>query len=847
MKKRLFSRVSNRNALLIIGFLCAIFFVQGQAIKGTISDDQGGVLPFAKVWLKNTSYGTISNGKGEYQLELKSKGDYDIRISSIGYNSFDTIITVDIDIVRFNAVLQSSVVELQEVTVTSDSKRKKGKKIMKEVISRRKGFLEAANRYKCETYCYTSLDKRTELKSDSTADSVALSQSKMNITEWKGTSYFEAKNRYKDVITGFIDYTDKVNNTMTASVSFGDEELGEQSSSVEVNPYIFISGINDADINIFKNIIAAPSISHRPIISPLAYNAFANYNFYLEGSFRENDHFVYEIRVEPIFKEEALFSGTLYIKSETYEPEGYELAVNKGAMNFFKEMRIICSYDNIDGRLLPSKREFIYLVTERYLGKPNVFIHGSSQVSHSNYEFEFDDSKRTFWLEQQVYVPEAFDRDSSYWENVRPFHLEVEEVEFIRVQDSISRYLMSEGYLTEQDSIYNTFTPWDFLFNGVGFRNTFKKQSFRISSLMDGFDLLGVGGMRQRFDFTYTKEFKNAHAIELFPQIDYGRTNKDIKGTFGIGYVYNPMKFSKLSFRIGDTYDFINGYQSIVGTFSPSNRVNNKLVEVNHQLEVLNGLYFRTGFEYSKRRAITNIEYPDWASEWGFYSEPIDFEDYTVFITELEFSYRIRQRYILKQNKKIITSDKWPILKLKYRKSFEGLLGSQTDFDFLEFGMYDQIELNSLGKSEVNVTAGTFLKKNNLRPIEHKYFRTSDYGFFSDPTRSMQRLDTILSTTESFFQANFIHHFNGFFLNKVWGINKLKLEETIGGGLLIIPESNYKLVEFYVGLERMFRIRKQLFKIGVYAVASDNNYNKANIHWKFGVNFYDSFRRKWSY
>ena len=120
---------------------------------------------------------------------------------------------------------------------------------------------------------------------------------------------------------------------------------------------------------------------------------------------------------------------------------GYELAVNKGAMNFFKEMRIICSYDNIDGKLLPSKREFIYLVTERYLGKPDVFIHGSSQVSHSNYEFKFDDSNRKFWLEQQVYVPEAFDRDSSYWDNVRPFHLEVEEVEFIRVQDSISRYL----------------------------------------------------------------------------------------------------------------------------------------------------------------------------------------------------------------------------------------------------------------------------------------------------------------------------------------------------------------------------------------------------------------------
>jgi hypothetical protein len=75
----------------------------------------------------------------------------------------------------------------------------------------------------------------------------------------------------------------------------------------------------------------------------------------------------------------------------------------------------------------------------------------------------------------------------------------------------------------------------------------------------------------------------------------------------------------------------------------------------------------------------------------------------------------------------------------------------------------------------------------------------------------------------------------------------LKLEETIGGGLLIVPESNFNLIEFYVGIERMFRIRKQLFKIGIYAVAADNNYDKARIGWKVGLNFYDSFRRKWTY
>ena len=183
-----------------------------------------------------------------------------------------------------------------------------------------------------------------------------------------------------------------------------------------------------------------------------------------------------------------------------------------------------------------------------------------------------------------------------------------------------------------------------------------------------------------------------------------------------------------------------------------------------------------------------------------------------MFITEFEFAYRIRQKYILKGNKKIITNAKWPLLKLKYRKGFPNLFGTTSDFDFVEFGMNDRIQLNSLGNSEVNVLL-SYLRKNNLRPIEYKYFRTSDLGWFSDPTKSMQMLDTNLNTSQSYLQANFIHHFNGFFLNKIWGINLLKLEETIGGGLLVIPEA-FNLVEFYVGVERMLRIVSNCLRLG---------------------------------
>lgn len=823
-------------------FLIFYSAAQAQVLKGIISDQEGEPVPFAKVWLKNTSFGTLSNGKGEYQLELSEPGSHEIRFSIVGMEQIDTTIVISDDVLIFNVVLKSAIQQIEEVKVTALNKRKKGKKIMKEVINRRRGFLEASGRYSCQTYCFTSLDKRKFNRNDTLADSSQLNMEKMNITEWHSNSYYEAKSRYKDVITGFIDYTDKAGNLFQVDVDFSRDELGEPEIELETNPYIFVNGLQDADINIFRSLIDAPTISQRPLISPLSYNAFAYYNFYLEGSFLENEEMIYEIRVEPIFSQEALFSGTMYIHTKSYEPRGYELAVNKGAMKYFKEMRIICNYENVNGALVPKQREFVYQVKE---GK--TIINGNSRISHSDYKFEYDDSDRKFWLETTIFTPEAFERDSLYWANICPFYLKEEEKEFIRVQDSITSYLESEDYLRQQDSIYNTLNVWDFLFNGVGFRNTFKKQEIWFAGLIQQVVPFGVGGYRHKLEAYYEKGFKNNHQLDVTPSIDYGFINRDLKGSLEVGYMYNPRRFSHLSVEVGDVYDFVNNYESVQGTLAPSNRVRNRKVNVDHKFEVFNGLYFRTGATFSLRQAIDNIQYPGWVNIFGTFTEPKDFEDYSIFITEVELSFRPRQKYILRGNQKIVTGTKWPLFKLLYKKGYPKVFGGQSDFDFLELGMSDRLDFNSLGASEVEFTAGAFLRKKNLRIIENKFFRTSDLFFFSDPTRSMQMLDTSLNTSNQYLQTNFIHHFNGFFLNKVWGLNRLGLEETIGGGLLMIPESNFNHIEFYVGLERMFRIKKQLFKIGVYAVASDNNFEPANLRWKFGVNFYDSFRKKWDY
>jgi hypothetical protein len=104
-----------------------------------------------------------------------------------------------------------------------------------------------------------------------------------------------------------------------------------------------------------------------------------------------------------------------------------------------------------------------------------------------------------------------------------------------------------------------------------------------------------------------------------------------------------------------------------------------------------------------------------------------------------------------------------------------------------------------------------------------------------------------LSTANAFIRGNFVHHFNGLLLNKIPLINRLKLAEAAGAGFLMIPEKNFAHSEFFVGLMRPIRIRKQLFRIGIFAVTADNSFNKLRFSWKFGFQFFNTYSRKWSY
>lgn len=858
-------------------------------IKGVILDDNNEPVPFVSVYIKNTTFGVSSNIKGEYFLEVKP-GNYTIVYSAVGYEtqehevnttkSFTTILDIH---------FKESSNELMSITIYSD-RRDIAKEIMEKVRDKRKDYLNAVNNYSCHTYQKILLEKdrialdtgiyapkdtltkrekkklekkrqkalkkaarkKNKHPDDSTTTKNAknleehIKNQKLNLIESVSDIYFDPPGKYKEMVTAYHDYAEtKPNNG--ASVSFT-MEIGEHDIAPKVyaaeNPYLLISDAQSADFNFYKNLIDAPDLSNKQILSPIAYNSGLSYFYDLESEFYENGRKIYKIAVKPVFKQEALFHGFIFIEDSTWALLSVDLSLNPSVLLFCKEFHIIQNYTEIqDGVYLPTRREFNYTIKEG----PFNYI-GSTRVDHSDYKINNTYPKKFFSNEIKTFSDDAFDKDSLFWVNARPLTLKENELKFIKETDSLRTYYNSEEYLLSLDSSYNELTVWNFLLTGVGHRNRFKKQEFFIAPIINQLIPLGIGGYRHRLSGLYKKEFKNAMLLESEGMIDYGFRNKDVKGKIGFGLTYIPKKFVRTYLNFGDYYDMINNYASIGSIFSRSNYVRTKTFSIAQRMEIVNGLFGELTFEYSDQQPIDNLLQDQWSSDlFGDVNTPISFERYIKSELKLELKYRIRQRYIMKGGKKIILGSKWPEMNFIYRKGLNGFLNSEVDFDYVEFGIKDEIKLARLGSGNWSFLTGAFLNKNNLRIIEYKYFRGSDPFFFSDPTKSFQLLGPTLNSNASYIRANYIQHFDGVLLNKIPVLNWLKLTFAAGAGTLIIPDQNFSHFEMFGGLERIVRIKKQLFRFGIYAVTADNTLSNFNFTFKFGVNFYNSFYKKWEY
>jgi hypothetical protein len=845
---------------LIIAFVFGVAFTasaQHATFSGRVVDQENKPIPFTALVFTNAFSGklkgTTADGDGLFAIHLPT-GDYHLVAHMIGYNDADTLIRLGTVSRPLTLVMQSTENELAAVAVFADRRGLAREVVSKAIEARELHFRGNGETHQYNAYTKTSIQLLTpdtaKLDSDTTQTKVKVKNKPLiklqyHLSETQTQASWKAPVRYTERVVAIQEYTkDKPRDSAagaSVSVSYGESDIIPQQWAYDDN-YVLKSMQGFHEFDIYNRLMYIPSLSDKKILSPIGEGAMLSYAYDVDAVRDSGNVKYYNVSFRGIFPGEPLTEGLMTIRSSDWAITEVRYNLKREVMKFFSDLNVETTYEiDENGHAQMGLLKIEYAIEEGRSYYYGNIRRWSEAWSIAPSDFEFGEEVRS-------YDVKAFDRDSMYWSTKRIDTFDVVEQAYIHACDSLQELYASDEYYAEADSAYNAIRWIDFLLYGIGYRNREKDYSFYINPLTMQVNPFGIGGYRHRIGGTFQKDFENAYTLEVEGEADYGFRNNDLRGKGGVGLTYVPLRFVRTFLRFGDYYDMVNNYASLGSIFSRSNYVRTQTWSVAQRMEVVNGLFAELTFEFSDQQPIVNLQSDRWSQQvFGDVNTPLDFERYIKSEFKLELKYRHKQRYIIKKGKKILLGSIYPDVKFVYRKGVPGLLNSEVDFDYVELGLKHAKTVGRFGDMDWSVLAGSFVNKRNLRLLEHRYFRGSDIFFFSDPLNSFQLLGPTLSTPNAFFRANYFHHFNGILLNKIPLLHRLRITEAAGAAVLSIPAEDFHHVEFYAGLERAVRIKKEIFRFGIYASTADSNWEKAKFEFKFGVNFYNSFTKKWQY
>ena len=264
-------------------------YSQHITITGTVSDESNTPLPYSTVLIKDNNIGTSTNSEGKFILKLP-QGKYHLEARFIGYSSktfeynwnSDTSITL---------TLAPNTYTLDEIELQND-KTDLAKSIMRKAQARAKYHKWIYRGYQSRFYIKaTAIIRDIPFLLSPMINSLKIEENVPFTSETISEIHFSQPNNYKEKIISYNGTTDKD----------------------KVNPGRLIKGSFYND-KIYE------------VTSPLSPNANLVYTYDLIGTFYEDGVEINKIKVIPRLDKEKVFSGEIYIRSNTWDIHSLELS-----------------------------------------------------------------------------------------------------------------------------------------------------------------------------------------------------------------------------------------------------------------------------------------------------------------------------------------------------------------------------------------------------------------------------------------------------------------------------------------------------------------------------------------
>jgi hypothetical protein len=823
-----------RSFLLLISIsFSSTVFSQSYKLYGTVVNGKQEPLAFATVELKEIKLGTITKEDGSFSLAL-DEGKYDLVVTLVGYKP--QIITV---IMRKanqqqNVIMEAAIATNLSELVIKSKNRDRAEEYIRNTIKNKDDIENAAGSYSCKVYIKALQEDSMPVRKSKKPISDSLLKIQQARAEMNSMALAEivlqldhgsAKN-IKEERTGIT----KRGNTQS----------------------LFFLSTTEGDFNFYNNLINVRTVSATAFISPLSYSGLLAYRFKMLKTDIVNGKKIYTISVKPRQLSNATVEGEITIADSTWQVLHTKLRLPKYHLAEYDFFEVEQQYSLINDKAwMITRQQFTYTAAS---GKKR--SSGRTVVNYSNFELNKPFDKKYFGVELSSATAAAYKRDSSFWQINRTEPLTEKEVRFIHYKDSAYRATHTEAYLDSMDRKINKITLSKILFKGQDFNDHKKRRHWYIPPIPNLYQPLQFGGTRIQPSFAYFKTYESRKNISLFTEISYGIRNKDVNGSVRVNRMYNPFNRGAYNIRLQKNFDYIFNGDAWINMISSNNLYLNQGVGVGHGLEIANGLFFFSDVDMAFRRSLKDYKrgtFLDSISVGNIYdstnNKVVEFEPYNAFYGTLRLEYTPHQRYIREPKEKVILGSYWPTFYTQWKKGIPGIFKSTINFDYLEFGMKQSIQMGTLGISSYTIKTGSFLNKRQLEYVDYKRMRRGDPLLFSNPNEAFQSLDSTFPLFKRFYEGHYVHEFNGALLNKIPLFKKLGLREIAGTGFLFAPErNNLRYIEVFTGIERVFKYPfNQLgkFKVGVYVSGSAANQFRNPVQFKIGVTTWDRKNGKW--
>lgn len=803
----------------LVFFLAAAAGLQAQLVKvyGKITNNNMEPLANVSVHLKTSSVGTLSRDDGSYELFI-SKGTYEIVVSMVGYKT--TVLPVVVN----DALLQNIILQDDEEKTT-----------LSEVV------IKVKLKDRAEEIMKTMVEKK-----DSVSGVVKNYSYKAYIKAVQHDSSFAEKGQEAAEPTVTVIKEILLNVDRDAANRIKEERLGVKTSGPD--KLLFYTTSTDGDFNFYNNLISVPRISPTPFVSPVSNTGLIAYKFKTIRIERRGREKLYTISVKPRALTNATVEGELTVSDSTWNILYARFRFPEYHLQEHTFFEVEQQYDYIDNKAwMLNQQKFTYYADGR-----NKRVTGQTVVNYSDYALDKTFPSRHFTSEVSVTTETAYHRDTTFWKKARQETLSARETDFIRYRDSLFAITQTERYKDSIAAEISRITWKKIGFFGQTLYNRQKERSWYLPPLISLYSPFAFGGGRLNASIGYGKFFPSRKNLFVNASLSYGLRNKDVNGAFDINRMYNPFNRGYYTISARREFQFIFEGDAYINMIKRSNIYLNNEVGIGHGLELANGLFLRNELGMALRRSVSNYKtgklVDSLLGDVLDNNQPIPFEPYNALYGKVRLEYTPFQQYRREPREKIILGSKWPTLFVEWRKGIPGVLASDVDFDYLEGGLQQQVNMGLLGVSRYTVKTGSFLNTKDLRLIDYKFQRRGDPFLFMNPHNSFQALDSTFHTIKRFYEGHLVHEFNGFLLNKIPLLKKLQLREIAGTGFLITKERNLRYAELFFGVERAFQSPfnpLDKFKLGIYVTTSVANQFSNPIQFKVGFTTWDKRRGKW--